>query len=204
MNRIKYEGKELPLSRLASLKEAVNWIAYRRPPVERRYKAFVRKAEDDSINLDSARLELFYCLIEKKLTACGVKCQIALENPVCEAGYPIYPEPYYRVIDADYGEPVTIDVGEWVYDNIVWSENALIDFTSSLYGQEFSTGFCYISVETQYLFELFPPTNSDDKSPAPRANQIHKQVCQAVASTLWKINPEMTSQEIQKHPALLE
>lgn len=37
-----------------------------------------------------------------------------------------------------------------------------------------------------------------------RPNQIAKIKCQAIAQTLWQIYPKMTTEEMKKHPAILE
>lgn len=45
---------------------------------------------------------------------------------------------------------------------------------------------------------------SSNKSPTRRTSQIHKQLCQAVARTLWDIYPKMTIEEMKTHHAIQE
>lgn len=47
-------------------------------------------------------------------------------------------------------------------------------------------------------------SDNDNKRPASRASQLHKQLCQAIAKTLWDIQPDMTIEEMKNHPAIQE
>jgi len=44
----------------------------------------------------------------------------------------------------------------------------------------------------------------DTNSKAPRQSQIVKAACQAVALTLWDIDPDMTIEDMKSHPAILK
>lgn len=48
------------------------------------------------------------------------------------------------------------------------------------------------------------PTYVSDKTPTVRISQLHKQLCQAIAKTLWDIQPDMTIEEMKTHSAIQE
>lgn len=55
----------------------------------------------------------------------------------------------------------------------------------------------------QILLELIW-RDSEKKETISRPNQLHKNICQAVAKTLWDIHPDMTIEEMKTQNAILE
>lgn len=74
-----------------------------------------------------------------------------------------------------------------------------------------STGLIVIATDglkslRDEIIKIMSEKNDADKNSreSPRKNQIDKQICQAVALTLWHINPDFTIEEIRTHYAIQE
>lgn len=61
-----------------------------------------------------------------------------------------------------------------------------------------------LSLPVRLLNYMGGKTSEQSLEAKPTTSQIHKGLCQAVAKTLWELNPELTIAEIIKHPGILE
>lgn len=170
---------ELEISNSASLKQAVEWVAFGEPPLTAPYDVVFRT--EDGIWLrnrdpESQRTQAICDAQGKLFTALQKGALSATAYAVDEIEIANYDSdtPDFRPVKATstkkkYSKSQVIDNSLWDYNSIFWSDSSLIYNRKKLSRNMWSLAR-FIRVETSKLFELFP---KKDECHDQRSDKTH-------------------------------
>lgn len=191
-----FEDKEIPLCEEAGLMDAIHWIAGKIPITEYGFKMLLERQTNSlaPLAIEQAKIDLCYHLRRGSLQAYGCYRQnelIASRQKTYET------ESRFGVFDGSL-----IPEQAWYYDKIDW-ENDGLTVESLIVNKHILSGlFYFIQIPTQALLAIWPRQDTQQKTEV--ITNKNKELCRAIAQTLWHLFPSMTAEEISAHHTIQE